>query len=84
MIREERAEYVVTLRGKPVAVLLPVDKRALEAQALRAAEADTPALAQPDRTELRDRALNLAGRFHSDVADLSDAHDRYLVEAFEA
>ena len=81
LIREEQAEYVVTLRGEPVAVLLPVDKQALEAHALRAPEAIG---VQPDRAGLRDRALDLAGRFHSAIADLSDEHDRYLVEAFEA
>ena len=84
LIREEQAEYVVTLRGEPVAVLLPIDKQSLEAQALRAVEAATPALAQLDRANLRDRALDLAGRFHSAITDLSDEHDRYLVEAFES
>jgi prevent-host-death family protein len=85
MIREERAEYVVTLRGEPVAVLLPIDKQALEAHALRAFEGDSPpTAAQPNRAELLKRALDLAGRFHAGVADLSEEHDRYLVEAFES
>lgn len=83
-IREDQIEYVVTLRGEPVAILLPVDKRALEAQALRSPELATHAIAQPDRAKLRDRALDLAGRFHSGAADISDQHDRYLAEAFEA
>lgn len=81
MIREEQAEYVVTLRGEPVAVLLPVDRQALQAHALRAPEAVG---VQPDRSGLRDRALDLAGQFHSGISDLSNEHDRYLVEAFEA
>jgi antitoxin (DNA-binding transcriptional repressor) of toxin-antitoxin stability system len=40
--RENRAEYVVTYHGRPVAVLLPVDEEWLEAEAQRAAEAVTP------------------------------------------
>ena len=39
---ENRAEYVVTCRGRPVAVLLPVDREWLETEAQRAAEAVTP------------------------------------------
>jgi len=41
-IRENRAEYVVTYRGRPVAVLLPVDEDWLEAEARRAIETATP------------------------------------------
>lgn len=41
-VRENRAEYVVTYHGRPVAVLLPVDEAWLEAEANRAAEAVTP------------------------------------------
>jgi len=29
-LREERAEYVITYRGKPCAILLPVDEETLE------------------------------------------------------
>jgi hypothetical protein len=36
----------------------------------------------PDREELKRRALQLSGRFHSGVPDLSTEHDRYLGEAF--
>lgn len=36
-VREERAEYVVTLRGRPVAFIIPVDERRAEAEASRAA-----------------------------------------------
>jgi hypothetical protein len=36
----------------------------------------------PDREELKRRALQLSGRFHSGVQDLSTEHDRYLEEAF--
>jgi prevent-host-death family protein len=41
-VRENRAEYVVTYYGRPVAVLLPVDQAWLAAEAARAAEAATP------------------------------------------
>lgn len=36
-VREERAEYVVTLRGRPVALIVPVDEGWAEAEASRAA-----------------------------------------------
>lgn len=36
-VREERAEYVVTLRGRPVAFIVPVDEGQAEAEAARAA-----------------------------------------------
>jgi len=36
-VREERAEYVVTLRGRPVAVIMPVAEDWQEAEAKRAA-----------------------------------------------
>ena len=32
-VREERAEYVVTLRGRPVAFIVPVDEERQEAEA---------------------------------------------------
>jgi prevent-host-death family protein len=38
-VREEMSEYVVTLRGEPVAVLRPLTKE--EVQRLRRVEADT-------------------------------------------
>ena len=36
-VREERAEYVVTLRGRPVAFIVPVDEGRQEAEATRRA-----------------------------------------------
>jgi CRISPR/Cas system-associated protein Csm6 len=36
-----------------------------------------------DMEEQRVRAIAAAGRFHSGVSDLSESHDKYLVEAFE-
>jgi len=41
-VRENRAEYVVTYYGRPVAVLLPVDEEWLDEEAKRAAEAAAP------------------------------------------
>ena len=35
-VREERAEYVVTYRGRPVAVILPVDPEQAEAEMVEA------------------------------------------------
>jgi prevent-host-death family protein len=41
-VRENRAEYVVTYRGRPVAVLLPLDEAWLDAEAERAIKATQP------------------------------------------
>ena len=41
-VRESRAEYVVTYRGRPVAVLLPLDEGWLDEETARAVEAATP------------------------------------------
>ena len=41
-VRESRAEYVVTYRGRPVAVLLPLDEGWLDEETARAAQAVTP------------------------------------------
>ncbi len=30
-VREEKAEYIITYQGRPVAVLMPVDEQAVEA-----------------------------------------------------
>ena len=38
-VREERAEYVVTLRGRPVAFIVPVDEARQEAEVTRRAAA---------------------------------------------
>ena len=39
-VREERAEYVVTLRGRPVAFIVPVDEARQEAEDTRRAASD--------------------------------------------
>jgi prevent-host-death family protein len=41
-VRENRAEYVVTYRGRPVAVLLPVDEAWLAQETERAIETVEP------------------------------------------
>jgi len=35
-VREEKAEYIITHQGRPVAMLLPVDEQAIEAVMLQA------------------------------------------------
>jgi len=37
-----------------------------------------------DEEILRRRAIEIAGKYQSGVTDLSEAHDRYLAEAWEA
>ncbi|RMF85637.1 MAG: type II toxin-antitoxin system Phd/YefM family antitoxin [Nitrospinota bacterium] len=41
-VRENRTEYIVTYRGRPVAVLLPIDESWLEAEMQRAIATVTP------------------------------------------
>jgi prevent-host-death family protein len=41
-VREEGAEYVVTYRGRPVAVLLPLEEDWLDAETQRAIAAASP------------------------------------------
>lgn len=41
-VRENRAEYVITYRGRPVAVILPLDRAFLEEETRRAARAVEP------------------------------------------
>jgi prevent-host-death family protein len=41
-VRTNRTEYVITYRGQPVAVLLPVDEQWLAEESRRAAEATAP------------------------------------------
>lgn len=38
LVREERAEYVITYQGRPVALLTPVDAEAIEAAVVQAAK----------------------------------------------
>jgi prevent-host-death family protein len=41
-VRENRAEYVITYRGRPVAVLLPVDEEWMEGETERALASARP------------------------------------------
>ncbi len=68
-VREEGAEYVITLRGEPVAMILPIEQAG-----------ETGAAQEADRAALRRRAVALAGQFHSGRADVSAEHDAYLAE----
>lgn len=47
-VREERAEYVVTFHGRPVAMLLPLDEAWLQAEQARAAQPSPELLAELD------------------------------------
>ena len=71
-VREEGSEYVVTLRGEPVAVILPIE---------RVEGITVPP--EADRAVLRQRALALAGQFHSGHTDISSRHDEYLADTYE-
>jgi prevent-host-death family protein len=68
-VREEGVEYVITLRGEPVAVILPVEQCG-----------GPDAVQELDRAALRQRALAVAGQFRSGRSDISAEHDRYLAE----
>ena len=68
-VREEGLEYVITLRGVPVAVILPVEQGR-----------GPDAAHELDRVALRQRALAVAGQFRSGRSDISAEHDRYLAE----
>jgi prevent-host-death family protein len=35
-VREEKAEYIITYQGRPVAILLPVDEKAIEVAIVQA------------------------------------------------
>lgn len=82
-VREERAAYVVTMRGEPVALLLPIDREGLERHAVELAKTTSASGVKTDREELKRRAIALAGKFHSEERDLSIEHDRYLAGAYE-
>ena len=69
-VREEMSEYVVTLRGEPVAVLRPLTKE--EAQRLRQVESDT-ALA-----EMKALAQEVASA-HSPTAYDGDRYSLHVI-----
>ncbi len=63
-VREERAEYVVTLRGRPVAFIRPIDEEQQEAEAVRKAAAIRENAAFWDR--MAALGAEIAARWQSD------------------
>jgi prevent-host-death family protein len=59
-VREERAEFVVTYYGRPVAVLLPIDQGWLEEETARVTEATRPG--EATEAELQALAAKRKGR----------------------
>ena len=65
--RAREGEWIIiTDRGRPIALLSPIEAGELA----------------KDQEDLRERALQLSGRFRSGVTDLSAEHDHYLEDAF--
>lgn len=67
----ERLRRIARKRRSSMAALIR------EAVELYVPDEDTPT-----RDELWDRAMNAAGAFHSDGANVSEDHDRYLEEIY--
>lgn len=70
--QSKKLKALAEIKGKSIAELIRLSVDAMLAT--------TPVF---DREELKQRALALAGQF-SGPADLAEAHDRYLIEAYEA
>jgi prevent-host-death family protein len=83
-VREQQAQYVITYRGEPVAVLLPIDQEAQQVAAIQQILAAQTQANVADLDDIRRRALEIAGRFDGGVSDLSTEHDQYVAEAFAA
>jgi len=62
----EGERILITERGRSIALLSPIEAGELA----------------KDQEDLRERALQLSGRFRSGVTDLSAEHDHYLEDAF--
>jgi prevent-host-death family protein len=62
----EGERILITERGQSIALLSPIDA----------------GVVTKDQEDLRQRALQLSGRFRSGLTDLSVEHDRYLGDAF--
>jgi prevent-host-death family protein len=62
----EGERILITERGRSIALLGPIEAGELA----------------KDQADLRQRALQLSGRFRSGLTDLSVEHDRYLGDAF--
>jgi Ribbon-helix-helix domain len=50
----------------------------------RAVESLIQSAGTVDEAERRRRAMAVAGRFHSEAANLAEEHDRYLADAYQA
>ncbi len=70
--QSRKLKFLADIKGTSMAELIRVSVDAMLAT--------TPIF---DREQLKQRALALAGQF-SGPADLAEAHDRYLAEAYEA
>lgn len=70
--QSKKLKSLAEVRGQSIAELIRLSVDAMLAT--------TPVV---DREEMKLRALALAGQF-SGPADLAEAHDRYLVETYEA
>jgi hypothetical protein len=74
-LTEEQAQYL-----KKMALSRHLSIAELIRQALDTMIRSTAAI---DIEERRERALAIAGRFHSGKRDISEKHDKYLSDAFK-
>ena len=74
-LTEEQAQYL-----KKMALSRHLSIAELIRQALDTMIRSTTAM---DIEERRERALAIAGRFHSGKGDISEKHDKYLSDAFK-
>lgn len=70
-VREERAEYVVTYRGRPVAVILPMDTERAEAEMVEVCK--RAVLGDWERYEQLAEEIRRAWPFDVSTQDLVDA-----------
>ena len=75
-LSEDQAQALKQLAARQETSMAELIRQAVD-QLLRSASIVDPA-------ERKRRALEAAGRFSSDVTDLSTQHDRYLAEAYDA
>ena len=74
-LTEEQARYLHEMAAKEGVSLAELIRRSVEAMMRNRHE--------PSLEERRQRAIALAGRFHSGVPDLAARHDDYFAEACE-
>ena len=70
-VREDRAEYVITYQGRPVAIILPLDAQRAEAEMVQAAKKAIPS----DRERYEQIAQEIREAWPADIStqDLIDA-----------